>query len=380
MAKRANGEGSLYKRDDGRWVGAFTYEDPITGTVKRTVVYGKTQAEARAKMRERRARADAGQPVRDSRVTLGDYADRWMGSTLAASARKESTKATYSTLARVHIIGRSIGDTTLDRLKPSDVERFVLDLRDAGKAQATVRQVYTVLRAILDAAVRDGLIARNPAAQVARPGVDRHDARYLTRDEVDRLLAAAEGTRYAPVLELLAFTGMRRGEALALRWDDIDFDARLIRVRGTLGRVGGILLVTDTKTERSRRAIPLSERAARVLRAVGERQAAERVAARDEWRETGFVFTTELGHPVDPRNALRALTRAADRAGLEGVGLHTLRHSAASAMLGTGVPLKAVSDVLGHSSVAITGDVYGHMAPEVQRSALDALAAAYGAE
>jgi integrase len=148
-------------------------------------------------------------------------------------------------------------------------------------------------------------------------------------------------------------TGLRRGEALALHWSDIDFDAKLMRVRGTR-RVAGELVVTETKTPRSRRVIPLSPAAERLLRDVRANQRVERLRAGSMWQPTPYVFKTELGEPCDPRNALRALKAAAKSAGLpSSVGLHTLRHSAASVMLSAGVPLKVVSEVFGHASVAI---------------------------
>jgi integrase len=205
------------------------------------------------------------------------------------------------------------------------------------------------------------------------------EAAYLTPDQMRSLLVAAEGSRYAPLFALLVNSGLRRGEALALNWSDIDFDAKLLRVRGTLARVDGELVVTETKTAKSRRVIPLSPTAEKVLRDMRTRQMAERLRAGSMWQPTPYAFTTELGEPCDPRNAMRALKAAAKRANLPStVGLHTLRHSAASVMLSAGVPLKVVSEIFGHASVAITGDVYGHVSPDVSREALtwlsDALA------
>ena len=193
-----------------------------------------------------------------------------------------------------------------------------------------------------------------------------------------RLLAAAAGSRYRPLFELLVHTGLRRGEALALSWRDVDWERSTLRVRGSLARLDGVLVVSDTKSAKSRRTVPLSDPALAVLRRVRERTAVERRRAEDLWVETGFVFVTDLGEPCDPRNALRALTVAARAAGLPRVGLHTLRHSAASVMLSHGVPIAVVSQVLGHSGISITVDVYGHVAPDVSHEALAVLGAALG--
>ncbi len=179
------------------------------------------------------------------------------------------------------------------------------------------------------------------------------------------------------LFDLLVNTGLRRGEALALKWSDVDFTKSLIRVRGTLARVDGDLVVTKPKTEKSRRVIHMSPAPERVFRAVKRRQMEDRLRAGSIWATTDFVFTTETGEPCDPRNALRAFKAAASNAGLpRGLGLHTLRHSAATVMLENGVPLKVVSEILGHFSVSITGDIYGHVSPDVSAQAMDVLGVA----
>ena len=152
----------------------------------------------------------------------------------------------------------------------------------------------------------------------------------------------------------------------------------MLRVRGTLARVDGALVVTEPKTAKSRRSVPLSSTAQGVLREVHTSQAEERHRAGSAWHQTGYVFTTELGTPYEPRNALRALQAAAMQVGLPDIGLHTLRHSAAAVMLVNGVPLKVVSEVLGHASIGITGDIYGHVSPDVSRDALARLSEALG--
>src|SRR4051794_34420775 len=242
---------------------------------------------------------------------------------------------------------------------------------------ASVRDRDGAVR-VLDTAVRDGALASNSAAVIRRPRVTSKEAPHLTPPQVAELLRAAEGSRYAPLFALLVHTGLRRGEALALQWSDVDLAKGLLRVRGTLSRIDGELLVTEPKTAKSKRFVPISAPAARLLLDVRAAQADERSRAGSAWRQTGFVFTTEFGEPCDPRNAFRALKVAAARAGLPGVGLHTLRHSAARVMLTHGVPLKVVSEILGHSSIAITGAVYGHVAPAVSRDALEILGDALG--
>ncbi|CAG7845788.1 Transposase from transposon Tn916 [Pseudoclavibacter triregionum] len=377
--RRANGEGSTpTQRKDGRWQVHVRYRDTY-GVSKRTTAYGATPSEATANAKKIRDRLEEGLPARDARTTVAAFASAWIDSALAASDRKETTKSLYETVTKKHIMNKKIGTVTLDALKPSHVEAWVVQLRKDGLADSTVRTCYTVLRSILDTAVRDEALAKNPVAAIKRPTVARKEAAHLTTLQVRQLLSAASSSRYAPLFELLVNTGLRRGEALALTWRDIDFERSVIRVRGTLARIDGDLVVTDAKTEKSKRFIHMSPAAERVFKEVRLRQKEERLKAGSVWVSTNFVFTTETGEPCDPRNALRALQAAAKKAGLEGIGLHTLRHSAATVMIENGVPLKIVSEILGHSSVAITGDVYGHVSPEVAADALDALGTALGA-
>ena len=382
MPKNANGEGSIYKRmRDGkviRYEGAVTYIGD-DGKTNRHTVYGRTRQDVRDKLRKARERLDAGAPVKDATRSVGDWLAQWRVTTLAVSDRKPATREMYGHLCRKHLEPAPFGAITLDRLRPTDIEALILTCRDRGLSDSSVRSVYTVLRLALDGAVRDGLLARNPAAVVKRPGVARREARHAAAVDVIALLNAADGLRYRDVLVLIAATGMRRGEALAVRWTDIDLDAGLLTVRGTLGRIGGKLVVSEPKTDRSRRTVPLGAPLVAMLRARRKQQAAEQLRAANQWQNnSGLVFTTELGTPVEPRNILRTVETAAAKAGMEGVVVHTLRHSAAVAWLEAGVHIKAVADLLGHSSIAVTGDIYGHTSDDMARAAVDGLAGRLG--
>lgn len=152
----------------------------------------------------------------------------------------------------------------------------------------------------------------------------------------------------------------------------------MLVVRGTLGRVGGKLVITEPKTDRSRRTVPIALPLVAMLRAHRAEQNAERLAAANQWQDHGLVFDSEFGTPVDPRNILRTTQITAQKAGMSDIGVHTLRHSAAVAWLETGVHIKAVADLLGHSSIAITGDIYGHTSDDTARAAVEGLAGQLG--
>ncbi|MGB0972043.1 MAG: tyrosine-type recombinase/integrase [Mycobacterium sp.] len=378
MSKRANGEGNVRQRADGRWEGSLSYVDPVTEMRKRTYVYGKTAAEARRELRKVRQRIEGGQPAKDAPDTVASWLERWRESSLAASDRKSTTKSLYGSLSRKHLEIGALAAKRLDKLKPTDVESLIVKLRGDGLSDSTVRNIYAVLRQALDVAVRDGLLGANPVAKVKRPGVARQEASYLPAPEVARLLDAAKGLRYYVAVVLMASTGLRRGEVCGLAWPDVDLGRGELRVRHTLSRVDGHLVLTEPKTDRSRRRVPLHAGLVSELKAWRKQQVAERLAAGDQWTATDMVFSTELGTMVDPRNLLRTVELAAKKAKIEGVGAHTMRHSAAVAWLESGVHIKAAADLLGHSSIAITGDLYGHTSDDTARAAVDGLGAALG--
>jgi integrase len=376
MARNANGEGSIYRwNKNGQpagYKGAISYKDE-NGDTKRYVAYGRTRQQVRDKLDAARERLKAGAPVKDANRTVADWLAYWRITSLAVSDRKPSTRTLYARLCRAHLEPPPFGAITLGKLRPSGIEALVLALRDKGLSDSTIRQAYTITRAALDGAVRDGLIARNPAAVVKRPGIARREAKHLEAADVAALLKAAEISRYHRALVLIAATGLRRGECLALVWDSsvMNLDEGWLKVRKTVDRIEGEFVFSEPKTARARRTVPLSPAVVTMLRKHRTEQKAERLRAGDRWRDSGLVFTTEFGGPVDPRTLLHVVVAAANKVGVEGVGVHTLRHSVAVGWLEAGVHIKAVADLLGHSSISITGDIYGHTSDTAARGAVD---------
>lgn len=234
MGKRANGEGSVFRRADGKWAAEISYWDDH-GVRKRRTVYGATQTDVRAKQKALRERLLAGAPMKSDATTVAEWLDTWVVTSLPASDRKQATIDLYTKMAKRHLTP-TLGRRRLDRLRPSDVEALIVAKRAEGLAPSTVRTIYTVLRAALGIAVRDGLLHQNPAAVVRRPGVDRRDATYLTVEEAHRLLEAIRGERLEPLFRLMLATGLRRGEALGLHWAEVDLVRGTLRVRWTLTR------------------------------------------------------------------------------------------------------------------------------------------------
>lgn len=368
--RRSNGDGGVYRRaSDGRWVASVDL-DPDGPTRRRKVLYGATRREVVAKLRDAQQRLADGATVEDSRNLVGPFLTRWSTDGLAAASIKATTRDNYETVTRTHLVP-TLGHLRLDRLAPSDVERLLASKRQQGLSDSTIRLIYTVLRRALDYAVRDGLVRRNIAAAVDRPTVGHREALVLTPEQAQALLVAARGHRLYALYAVAMAVGLRRGEALALSWSDVDLDAGTLRVSRTLSRTSAGLTFTEPKTSRSRRTIPLPAALVDELRAHRTRQLTERLAAGSLWRDHDLVFPSLTGTPLDPRNALRAFTATAASVGLEGVGLHTLRHTCASLLLAQNVHPRVVMKTLGHSGISITMDTYSHVMPQQQREAAE---------
>lgn len=371
----ARGSVSTFQTSRGLWRARFSYVDPETGEKRRADITRKHQSDLRDAIREFQSRIEQGMPLRDSALTLKDWVSEWETHRLRDSERKETTQELHRSLARNHIVPSPIGGMPLSEIKTVHLTRFMGSLQEKGLSESTRRNIYAVAKAIFQDAVNDGLISRSPMFQVKRPRMTRKEARFLTTPEVMLVLESLKDSRYLPPITLAALTGMRRGEVLALHWDDIDFEASSLRVRATVSRVQGRLVRTEPKTENSRRSIPLSPSAAELLRQRRLAQSQERLRAGERWTRNDYVFTSESGSPLDGRNMLRAFQSACERLGIEGAGIHSLRHFAATSLLDSKVPVLVVSRLLGHSSMAITADVYGHVIDDTARGAMDHLAA-----
>jgi len=371
--RAANGSVSTFKTSKGYWRAKFSYLDPETGLPMRADLSAKTSSDLQIAIKEIKHRSEQGYVLRDSQQVLSYWITEWKDTRLKDSDRKGSTKELYRNLATKHLAGSSLGQMPLKEIRPLHLTRFFSALSSASMSDSTRRNIYTVARALFEDAVSDGLIAKNPMLTVKRPRATRMEARYLTSDQVSQVLGELEGSKHLLPIALIAVTGIRRGEALGLEWENIDFEKKVIKVRATLNRVDGKLVRTEPKTQNSRRDIALTEQALRMLKTQKLQQAQERLKAGANWNPTGFVFTTESGGPVDGRNLLRSFQGACMRLGIEGMGIHGLRHFAATLLLDSQVPMLVVSRILGHSSLAITADIYGHVIEETARHAMESL-------
>ena len=366
----------MHKRKQGGWQGSIDVAVG-DGRRRRKTVYGSTQREVRDKLAAIRRTLDAGLPVGTRRpMTLGDYLEAWLRDTLPTVVRP-STVASYSSLTNQHIIP-GLGHHRLDKLTAVHIRAFLRDKSTQTSPRTkrplssrTMQYLHAVLRLALEQARRDDLVARNVAGLVAGPKVQRSEVEPLTPAEAAQLFAAAAEDRLSPLWLLVTALGLRRGEALALRWEDVDLDRGHLQIRATLQRISGRLVRADMpKTKSSRRALPLPEVVVEALRAHRAAQVQERLASR-AWADEALVFTTNIGTPLEPRNVLRSFHALCDRAHVRRVRIHDLRHAAASFLLLQGVDMRVVMGTLGHSRLATTSDLYTHLLEPVQRAAAD---------
>lgn len=371
--RRSNNEGSVYQRADKTWAAVVSLPNG-----KRKWLYGKTRKAVVDKLKKFQQDQAAGLNVTSENLTVEQLLTAWLEQIVKRTNRVRVYEL-YAMIARVHINPR-IGRIHVAKLTTAQVQSILNDLDDAGKALYTIRNVRAVLRRALNYAVRQGMVSRNVAGLTELPKVEDMEDEdstkqiiFLTPQQALDLLAVVKGHRWEVLYRLALELGLRRGELLALRIEDIDLTHRLLRVTGTMHRGGGKIYRNAPKTESSRRTLPLSDRLVEALRehiAKLEAYKAQRIAI-DDWVETGLLFPSERGTPIEPTNLYRHFKNVAKKAGLpDAIRFHDLRHSCASFLIAQGIHPRVVMEILGHSEIGTTMNIYGHVLPEVQAAAL----------
>lgn len=368
MSRRSPGEGSVYQLADGTWRG-FVDLGWRGGRRRRKYVRGRTKAEVQREVRRLAREAEEGRLSPERAPTLTAWLERYLDEVAAPKVRP-STLHRYRQEVRLYI-GPSLGRIRLDKLAPDRISDFYQEqLRQLSPG--SVRRLHALLRRSLSVALRWKLITWNPATAVDPPSLAPVEVHPYTAEEAGLFLDAVAGTRHEARWLLAIALGLRQGEALGLTWRDVDFDRRLIHVRQALQyRPGDGLHLVQPKTAKSRRVIPLPQAVANALKQHQLDQLAERKDAGEFWEDWGLVFTTGFGTPLSPRNDYREFRRIVERVGLRRVRLHDLRHTAATLMLGQAVSPRVIMEMLGHSQISITMNLYSHVTVELSRDAAD---------
>ena len=381
--KRGQGEGCIFQRKDGRWCAVITngYEN---GRRLRKVFYGQTRGAVSDQLKEAQGKQVAGVPIPTGRETLGDFLDAWLEQSIKPYC-KPKTVASYADQIRL-FIKPALGHLLLRRLTGNHVQDFVTQLakrvsRSTKKnlSPRSVRYTRTILRMALKTAFERKLIPFNPAADGIRmPDVEHKEVEAIEVDQAKALLQAVQGHRLGALFTLLIYTGLRKGECLGLHWADVDLDARRLLVRTNLQKINGEFVMGSPKTGKSRRILTIPPSAAAALREYRSRQLTERMKLGADWTDSGLVFTTEWGTPLDPRNVKRVLDGLLADAKLPHYRIHDLRHACATLLLAQGEDLKTISEILGHSSIVVTANIYAHVSESSKAAAIDRLGEAIG--
>jgi integrase len=379
--KRGQGEGSIYQRSDGRWTAVLSvgYQG---GKLKRKQFYGTTRKAVADQLTAALRKQQQGLPLVGETQTIKQLLESWLENTVKTSTRP-ATYVSYKHMIDLHIVPE-LGHIRLAKLTPQHCQQMVKNLmaknrqsnrkEEEGKplSNRTVQYCLTVLRMALKKAESWGLVARNVALLADSPKVERHEVKPMDSDEARKFLDLIKGDRLEAFFRVGLALGLRRGEALALKWSDIDFECSILRVSGTLQRLPGKLVIQPPKTKKSARTLRIPKSLLPILREHRTRQLEERLKA-EYWQENDLVFCTSLGTYYEPRNVRRKLDALMKDSGMRYFRLHDVRHFFASLLLAQGVELKVVSEILGHSSIRITADIYTHLLPKIKDDAIDLL-------
>jgi integrase len=368
--RRGNGEGSITRRKDGLYMARYWMETPKGP--KRKTMYGRKREEVADKLARALAERADGIVYDDENLTVGEYLDSWLKGSVRGSVR-QSTFDRCEIALRVHI-KPALGRLKLKKLTPAHLAGFYQGRLAAGLAPASVYKLHVTLHKALDQAVKWHMIPLNVAEAVKAPRPAPPEMRTLSPAETRKLLEAARGDKLEALYMLAVQTGMRQGELLALKWQDVDLENAKLSVRRTLTMSGGRILLGELKTKKSRRTIRLTDAAVKTLREHLARQLEGMERLGDVYRDEGLVFASEVGTPINPTNLRRrSFAALLQRANLPKIRFHDLRHTCATLLLSRNVHPKYVQELLGHANIAITLDTYSHVIPGMGAQAARAM-------
>lgn len=362
--RRAPGEGSVFQRKDGRWVMQIW-----TGSVYKQK-YVKSQKEGFEKLRQAQRELEQGILPTQPDQMLEQYLEYWIEEVHKPTI-KLSSYVKYRKLIRLYILPE-LGKIKLQKLTPQHINSLYRKMEKRGLKPKTINSVHGLLHKALDNAVKWGYMARNVCDSVSPPRLVKTEIQPLTMEQAHKLLEAVRGHRLETLLTLALTTGMRRGELLALRWSDVDLERGSIHVRHTVDHIPRYGYVeTEPKTKKAQRLIMLPSFVVDALKQHRIEQQEQRLKAGDNWQDLNLVFTGLHGNYLNPRYLPKMFSKVLMEAGLPHIRFHDLRHSAATILLSMGVQLKVVQEILGHSTIVMTADIYSHVLPSIQKEAME---------
>lgn len=369
--KRGNGEGSITKYKDGRWCGRYTVytaEGP-----KRKAVYGRTKAEVRKKLTKAMAQRDTGIVFDADNLNVEEYLERWLKNSVKDNVAHR-TFHNYRSQVRLHITP-VLGRVKLKSLSPAHIQGLYRRKLDSGLSSSSVRYIHAVLHRALKQAVKWDLVPRNACEAVDAPRPVKKEGKTLTAEQARALLHAARGERFEALYVMALTCGLREGELLGLRWEDVDTEAMTLRVCRQLQRMrdGSGLAFVPTKNKKGR-VIDLDPSSLEALRSHRKRQSEEKLLVGSLYQDRGLIFATHVGTPLEASNVVnRSFKPLLKKAGLPNIRFHDLRHTCASLLLSKGIDAKVTQERLGHADIAMTMNTYSHLIPGMQKEAARAI-------
>jgi integrase len=330
----------------------------VEGTRKRKRFTGKTRIEVAIQMRKYQVDRDAGRPVVNGTMRVGDFLRKWLNEQIEPRSTSVNTFHNYRSVVNIHLIP-ALGHIRLRDLTVQDVDTMLRTKIESGLSHSSVTRIRTALVKALRHGERFDYVSRNVAALTDLPRATRREGKSLTIEQAALLLEGARSDRLEVAINLGLLLGLRPGECLGLLWDDVDLDEGLLHVRRSLKREGTVLRLGETKTPKSQRTLAIPPTLSVLLRKHRSRQSAERLVVGDLWQDYGLVIATEVGTPVDPSNYRRTLDRICKWVDFGHWHPHQLRHSYASILSDQGVPIEQLSDALGHANLRMMS-VYRH--------------------
>ena len=355
--KRGQNEGSIFRRKDGLWVAQMTIQG------KHVSKYSKSQSVCRDWLRKTQLQVENGLTLSGAQTSVAVFLNEWL--ILSETAVRPKTIDQYKQIVRQHIIP-DLGLIKMKDLNPRQIQALYSKKMEGGASARTVLLIHAVLRRALNQALKLGVIGRNPALAVIRPKLKHIEMKVLTDSQVRTLLSAATGDRFEVLYWLAVATGLRQGELLGLKWSDVDWVNRRLRIQRQVQRIRGGLVFSEPKTAAGRRVIALG---AATIQALQKQQFFQVGRIHDVgslWQDYDLIFPSSIGTPLDPSNLYHSFKQLLKKAGLPNIRFHDLRHTAATLMLQQGTHPKIVQERLGHSDISMTLNTYSHVLPVMQ--------------
>jgi len=365
---RGNGEGTIVKRKDGRWMGVVTIgTDPKTGKPDRKYVYGKKKREVVKKMTELKQKLFNGTYIKQTDIKVSEWFKNWNEG--RKSTVSYSTYRTYDSVLRNHIIPE-LGNMQLKDLKARHIQHLLNDRFNSGLTAGSVKLIYSVANAGLKQAVKERIIYTNPVLAVELPkGQDERKLHTWNKKEVRQFLAAAKDHEFYIAYLLTLNSGMRKGETIGVKWDDINYKKKKFEVKRQVIRTDEGLVLKKTKTKAGQRIIPLTDDVIKELKRHKIKQSENKLALGDNYHYNNLVSCNEIGDPLNPDKLFIEFKKLIDKSGVPEIRFHDMRHTFATLFLENGGNIKTLQQILGHSSISVTMDVYSHVTDEMLNNA-----------